>query len=126
MEEKFNYTYTAPTEEERREIESIRNCYLPQGKAEKSKLQRLISLNKRVKNTANAVGISAGVAGLLIFGLGMSMAMEWELYVWGAVVALVGCAVMAVAYPLMRFTLNKLKNKFGSEILQLSEELLNG
>lgn len=126
MEERFNYTYTAPTEEERREIESIRNAYLPQNKEEKSKLQRLIYLNKKVNNTAKAVAISVGVVGLLIFGLGMSMAMEWALYVWGTVVSLVGCAIMAVAYPLMRLTLKKLKKKYSKEILQLSDELLNG
>lgn len=125
MEEKFNYTYTAPTESERREIESIRNAYLTQNKEDKSKLQRLISLDKRVKNTANGVAISVGVVGLLVFGLGMSMAMEWALYVWGTVVALIGCAVMAVAYPLMRLILKKLKQKYSKEILQLSEELLN-
>ncbi|MGN0807703.1 MAG: hypothetical protein ACI4MN_04565 [Candidatus Coproplasma sp.] len=126
MEEKFNYTYSAPTESERREIESIRNSYLTQGKEDKSKLQRLISLDKKVKNTANGVAISVGIVGLLVFGLGMSMAMEWSLYVWGTVVALVGCAVMGVAYPLMRFILKKLKKKYSQEILQLSEELLNG
>lgn len=124
MEENFNYTYTAPTEAERREIESIRNAYLPQGE-ETNKLKRLISLDKKVNNTAKAVAISIGVVGLLIFGLGMSMVMEWAIYVWGVVVALVGCAVMAVAYPVMRLTLNKLKQKYGKEILQLSEELLN-
>lgn len=124
MEENFNYTYTAPTEAERREIESIRNAYLPQGE-ETNKLKRLISLDKKVNNTAKAIAISIGVVGLLIFGLGMSMVMEWAIYVWGVVVALVGCAVMAVAYPVMRLTLSKLKQKYGKEILQLSEELLN-
>ncbi|MGN1373283.1 MAG: hypothetical protein ACI4VK_04475 [Candidatus Coproplasma sp.] len=124
MEERFNYTYTAPTEEERREIEGIRNAYLPKNE-EKGKLQRLISLDKKVRNVSRAVGITVGVVGLLVFGLGMSMVMEWELYVWGVVVSLVGCGVMAVAYPLMRLTLNKLKQKYGEEILQLSEELLN-
>lgn len=124
MEENFNYTYTAPTEAERREIESIRNAYLPQGE-ETNKLKRLISLDKKVNNTAKAIAISIGVVGLLIFGLGMSMVMEWAIYVWGVVIALVGCAVMAVAYPVMRLTLSKLKQKYGKEILQLSEELLN-
>ncbi|MGN0806502.1 MAG: hypothetical protein ACI4MC_05635 [Candidatus Coproplasma sp.] len=124
MEERFNYTYTAPTEKERREIESIRNSYLPQSE-DKGKLQRLISLDKKVKNTARIVALSLGVVGLLVFGLGMSMAMVWELYVWGAVVSLFGCALMAVAYPLMRFTLKKQKQKYSQEILRLSNELLN-
>ncbi|MGN1104940.1 MAG: hypothetical protein ACI4QI_08770 [Candidatus Coproplasma sp.] len=124
MEERFNYTYTAPTEEERREIESIRNAYLPKNQ-EKGKLQRLKELNNKVNTIARVVGISVGVIGLLIFGLGMSMAMEWALYVWGTVVSLVGCGIMAVAYPLWRLTHNKLKQKYSEEILKLSEELLN-
>ncbi|MGN0823926.1 MAG: hypothetical protein ACI4MB_02520 [Candidatus Coproplasma sp.] len=124
MEEKFNYTYSAPTEEERREIESIRNCYLPQSE-EKSKLQRLIELDKKVKNAARIVALSFGVVGLLVFGLGMSMAMVWGLYIWGSVVGLVGVALMAAAYPLMRLTYKKQKQKYSQEILRLSEELLN-
>ena len=40
MNNKFNYTYSAPTEEERREIESIRNKYAPQEQTE-SKLEIL-------------------------------------------------------------------------------------
>lgn len=124
MGEKFNYTYSAPTEEERREIESIRNCYLPQS-VEKSKFQRLIELDKKVKNAARIVAISFGVVGVLVFGMGMSMAMVWALYVWGAVVGLVGVALIVAAYPLMRFTLKKQKQKYSQEILRLSEELLN-
>ncbi|MGN1060870.1 MAG: hypothetical protein ACI4QN_03975 [Candidatus Coproplasma sp.] len=124
MEEKFNYTYSAPTEEERKEIESIRKSYLPQSE-NKSKLQRLIELDKKVKNSARIVALSFGIVGVLVFGLGMSMAMVWELYIWGAVVGLVGVALTAAAYPLMRFTYNKQKQKYSQEILRLSEELLN-
>lgn len=50
--EKFNYTYTAPTEEERREIASIRKEYLPRGSAkETTKAGRLRELGKKVKTS---------------------------------------------------------------------------
>ena len=40
MNNQFNFKYTAPTEEERKEIDSIRRQYTPQEKTE-TKLERL-------------------------------------------------------------------------------------
>lgn len=121
---KFRYSYSAPTESERREIDSIRRAYLPQSE-QMSGLERLRLLDKRVKNTATAVSLIVGIAGILLFGLGMAMAMSWNELVWGAVVSLVGCVPMALAYPLYRWIFKRQKAKYGEEILRLSEQLLN-
>ena len=48
MSNQFNYTYSAPTEEERKEIDSIRRKYAPQEQTE-TKLQRLRRLDKLVR-----------------------------------------------------------------------------
>lgn len=68
----FNYTYKAPTEEERREIESIKRQY-EEPKIEEGKLERLRKLNNYVNGQATALALVSGVLGLLIFGLGLTM-----------------------------------------------------
>ena len=49
MGERFEYNYSAPTSEERQEIESIRNQYLPKNEVE-IKLETLKKLDNKVKN----------------------------------------------------------------------------
>jgi len=120
---KFEYSYSAPTELERREIASIKKQY-ECGNAEDSKLAKLRRLDAFVKNTAMALGISCGVIGLLVFGLGMSMVLEWKMNLWGILVALIGIIPISLAYPAYKFLLHRNKKKYGTEILRLSEELL--
>lgn len=119
---KFRYTYTAPTEEERREIESIRAAYRKDGRSEK--LERLRRLNARVKNAAMSVALTLGVLGLLVFGLGMTMILEWGILAGGVAVSAAGVLPMAAAAPAYNFVLRRGKEKYGEEIVRLSEELL--
>ncbi len=123
-ENKFSYKYTAPTEEERKEIASIRKQYEAQAENGDGKLERLRALHARVKNVANALSLSVGICGLLVFGLGMSMILEWSLLFGGIAVGVVGGAAMGLALPLYRFALARNKRKYGEEILRLSKELL--
>ncbi len=119
---KFRYTYTAPTEEERREIESIRAAYRKDVRSEK--LERLRRLNARVKNAAMSVALTLGVLGLLVFGLGMTMILEWGILAGGVAVSAAGVLPMAAAAPAYNFVLRRGKEKYGEEIVRLSEELL--
>ena len=121
---KFNYTYSAPTETERKEIEEIRSQYLPDAK-KNEKLERLKSLDFFVRNTAKLVAFSFGVFGVLVFGLGLSMVLSWALIVWGSVVCALGACFAGAAYPLYRIIFQRNKKKYGPEILRLSRELLN-
>ena len=124
MSDKFDYKYSAPTAEERREIDNIRRQYEPREKTE-TKLEKLRKLDSKVKNTAIITSLSFGIVGCLIFGLGLSMVLEWSLYLWGVVVAVVGAVGMISAHPLYKLFLKKGKQKYGDEILKLSGELLN-
>lgn len=124
MNDKFNYKYVAPTEEERKEIDSIRRQYVPQSKAE-SKIERLRRLDSLVKNTAIIWSLVLGVVGTLIFGLGLTMILEWQILPWGIALMVIGSVPIAVAYPVYKSVLKKYKNRYGEEILRLSEELLN-
>ena len=124
MSDKFEYTYSAPTEEERKEIEHIQNQYKPKEKSG-DKLERLRKLDNKVKNIPVIVSLLLGIAGILTFGLGLTLILEWKMYIGGIMLGVVGCVPMSIAY----FAYNKihtwLKNKYSNEILTLSGELLN-
>lgn len=124
MNEQFNYKYSAPTEEERKEIDSIRRQYAPPGQ-EESKIEKLRRLDALVKNTATIWGLALGVLGTLVFGLGLAMILEWNLWLWGILVAVIGAVPASIAYPVYKYVLKKYKDRHGAEILRLSEELLN-
>ena len=123
--DQFNFTYTAPSQEERREIESIRRQYTNQPIENENKFERLKKLDSLVRNTATVWALVLGVIGTLIFGLGFSMILEWNIILWGIVVCAVGAIPIAIAYPVYLLVFKKLKKKYGEEILKLSEELLN-
>ena len=124
MNNQFNFKYTAPTEEERKEIDSIRRQYASQEHVE-SKIERLRRLDSLVKNTAIIWSLVLGVIGTLVFGLGLTMILEWSIWLWGIVLMVIGSVPMAIAYPVYKLALKKGKAKYGDEILRLSEELLN-
>ncbi len=126
--EQFKYTYSAPTEEERKEIESIKRQYEPKNDGQ-SGLKKLKDLNKQVKGTASAVGIIFGVSGTIVFGTGLSMILELsksdeKLLIPGIILGVIGAGVAALAYPFYKAALNAGKKKYGAEILRLSDELL--
>ena len=119
----FEYTYTAPTEEERREIESIRRQYEAKDET-KSKIERVRQLDSFVQNFSVIIALVLGIMGTLIFGLGMSMVLVWNIEIFGIIVGAVGIIPMTAAYPVYVTTLRRNKKKYGEEILRLSEEIL--
>lgn len=122
--DKFEYTYRAPVKGEREEIENIRSKYLPKTK-EETKLQRLKRLDSKVNNIPSTWALCVGIIGLLVFGLGLTMILEWNVVIWGVIVAIVGVIPMGLAYPLYRYVNKKVTAKYREEILKLSDELLN-
>ncbi|MBQ7416329.1 MAG: hypothetical protein IJW14_04775 [Oscillospiraceae bacterium] len=123
--QEFSYTYCA---QQKQEIESIRQKYLPR---QEDKLTQLRRLHRSASKKAQAWAITLGVIGALIMGTGMSLAMT-ELgsligqfgMVVGIVVGLVGMALIALAYPLYNHILNKERQRIAPEILRLTDELL--
>ena len=124
MSNQFNFKYSAPTENERKEIDCIRRQYLPTEKTE-TKLERLRRLDALVKNAAIIWSLSLGVVGTLVLGLGLTMILEWSIWLWGVVLMVIGSVPMATSYHVYKKVLNKYKKLYGEEILRLSEELLN-
>ena len=122
---KFSYTYSAPTEEERREIDSIRQRYVKQERNEESKLERLRKLDGKVRNPATIIALVFGIVGLLTLGLGLTCVLEWNLWTEGIVFMIVGFIPVALAYPIHGLILARNRKKYGDEIIKLTEELLS-
>ena len=123
-ETKFEYTYSAPTERERKQIESIRKQYVAEEKTTGGAIERIKALDAKVNGTANCVALIFGVIGILTFGLGLTMILEWGIWLWGIVLMAVGCIPMVLAYPSHTWLIKKGKKKYGEEIVRLSDELL--
>lgn len=124
MSEKFEYNYSAPTQKERTEIESIRSQYLPKTEREQ-KFELLKSLDGKVKNIPLIWGLSLGIVGSLVFGTGMAFFLEWvDLWFVGVPFGIIGTIMMVVAYPVYTLMHKKLKEKYSEEILRLSKELI--
>lgn len=121
---KFKYTYSAPTKSEREQIEDIRRDYLQKSEQE-TKLETLKKLDSKVKNIPTLWGLSVGIIGTLIFGLGLTMILEWNIIVWGVLVSAIGLVPVALAYPVFKKIKTKTTNKYKDEILNISNELLN-
>lgn len=120
---KFSFTYSAPTEAERREIEGIRRQYRLEEKNE-SKMERLRRLHSLVAGSATAASLAAGVVGLLIFGTGMALALEFDELLIGIIISVIGVAPIALAYPIYKSMMLRGKKKYGEEIIRLSDEML--
>ena len=121
--EKFNYTYSAPTEKERKEILDIRKDYLPNNETSED-IKKLRNLDKIVKKTPVAISISIGTIGCLIFGGGLTLILEKGEIIWGSVLGVIGIAVMAINCKLHEVVSKFFKRKYGEEILSLSNKIL--
>ena len=123
--EAFSFTYSA---QQQKEIEAIRNKYLPK---EADKMEQLRKLHAVPTQKAQAASVAVGVIGALIMGTGMSLAMTdigaalgSLAMVLGIVVGIVGMVLVALAYPIYNRVLKKERQKIAPEILRLSDELL--
>lgn len=118
----FSYRYSA---QENKEVQEIRKKYLPKSE---SKLEELKRLDRQVQSSGLIEGLSAGIGGLLVFGLGMCFSMQVLgngiiFMIVGVLIGIIGAVLMAVAYPVYRRAYKKAKEKYAPRILELSAEL---
>jgi hypothetical protein len=98
--ENFNFTYSA---QQQKEVEAIRQKYLPRGI---DKMEELRKLHAIPTQKAQAASLAVGIIGALIMGTGMSFAMTdigaalgGLSMVIGIAVGIVGMVLVALAYP---------------------------
>lgn len=116
----FTYNYSA---ERNKEVENIRKKYMPH---EESKIETLRRLDNRVQTAGMLEGISLGIIGALVFGIGMCFFLEvFAGAAWfTAILMICGTLLMIPAYPIYRRIARKTKAKLTPEILRLSEEII--
>lgn len=106
--------------------EQIANAYAPK---DTSKVVALRKLDARARRPAEVTAYSVGICSALIFGLGMCLGMgvlgggSTPLFVLGIVIGLVGMAGMGVNYPLYCKLLEKGKQKYAFEIMELAKSI---
>ena len=116
----FSYNYSAVRN---KEVESIRNKYMPR---EESKLERLKKLDLRVQMAGTIESLCFGIVGALVFGIGMCFFLDvFAGAAWlTALLMVLGAVIMIPAYPIYRRIARKTKAELTPEILRLSEEII--
>ena len=116
----FSYNYSAVRN---KEVESIRNKYMPR---EESKLERLKKLDLRVQMAGTIESLCFGIVGALVFGIGMCFFLDvFAGAAWlTALLMVLGAVIMIPAYPIYRRIARKTKTELTPEILSLSEEII--
>ncbi len=105
--------------------ESIAKEYAPK---DNSKVVALKKLDAKAKMPATVFTCSFGIGMCLLAGLGMSLAMKaiggtTFLTVLGIVLGLIGFAGCGVNYPIYKRMLEKGKQKYAFEIIELAKEI---
>ena len=116
--ESFNYTYSSIHKEE---IEKIRNKYIQN---QETDLDELRKLDQKVTNSATFCSILVGIAGVLVFGTGLSLVLSFGKMILGIIVSFFGLLVMGSGLLVNKFITKKLREKYAPRILELSERLL--
>ena len=98
-----------------------------------SELDALRELDAKVKRPANIFGYAFGSISAIVMGAGMSLVMTdigtaigiTSAFVPGIVIGVVGMAMALINYPIYKKILASRKNKYGAEILALSDKIMN-
>ena len=98
-----------------------------------SELDELRELDAKVKRPANIFGYAFGSISAIVMGAGMSLVMTdigttigiTSALVPGIVIGVVGMAMALINYPIYKKILASRKNKYGAEILKLSDKIMN-
>lgn len=116
----FHYQYSAARN---KEVESIRKKYMTH---EEDKLEKLKRLDRKVQGAGTIEGLSLGIIGALVFGIGMCFLLEvfTGTLRLAALFMTVGTLLMIPAYPLYKRISRKTRAALTPEILRLSEEII--
>ena len=116
----FTYKYSAM---QNREVERIREKYLPK---EESKIETLRKLDSRVQSAGVGPALSIGIIGCLIFGVGLCFGLDalpgadWLTLLF----CIPGVMIMLPAYHVYKRIASKIREELAPEILRLSEEIM--
>ena len=110
--------------------QKIRTQYMEK---ESTELDALRELDRKVKRPANVFAYVFGSVSAIIMGAGMSLVMTdigatigiASAFVPGIVIGVVGLGMALLTYPMYKAVLQSRKNKYGAEIIALSDKIMN-
>ena len=110
--------------------EKIRTQYMEK---ESTELDELRELDARVKRPANIFAYVFGSISAIIMGAGMSLVMTEigtsigmnNTMIPGIVIGIIGMVMAIANYPIYKRILAVRKKKYGTEILMLSDKIIN-
>ena len=117
--EAVTITYSA---EEQKELNAIRAKYAPKENKPLTNLDKAKAIDARVESKGMIAGLSVGIIGALVAGLGMSCVLVWDKMALGILIGLVGLIGVAGAFPLYQRVIQRERAKVADEIMKLSEE----
>ena len=106
--------------------EQLANEYAPK---DTSKVVALRKLDARAKLPATIFTYTFGIAASLVMGVGMCLSMKVIgsgtafMFILGIVLGLIGLVGIGVNYPIYKKILEKGKQKYAFEIMQLAREI---
>ena len=106
--------------------EQIANEYAPKNT---SKVAALRKLDKKAKLPATVFTYLFGIVSSLVTGVGMCLSMKIIgsgtafMFVLGIIVGIIGFIGMGVNYPIYKMILEKGKQKYAFEIIELAREI---
>ena len=116
--EVFVYSYSA---EEQDIVRKIRQKYMPE---EENKMEQLIKLDKSTRTMGRVAAITLGIVSTIVFGTGMCCVLEWDMFILGVIIGMIGIGGMVSAYPIYSYINKKHMEKIAPKIMELTEELL--
>lgn len=128
QENTFTYKYSA---KENKELQEIREKYLPR---EDSQVDELKKLDTMVKRPADVFAYIFGSIGAIIMGSGMSLVMTdiagivgiQNPMLYGIVIGILGLFMVIVNYPIYKGILGSRRKKYADKIIELSDSILKG
>ena len=112
-------------------VQKIRTQYTER---ENTQLDALKAWDKKVKKPANVFAVVFGIISAVVMGSGMSLVMtdigsiigiESPMFP-GIIIGVVGLVMALLTYPMYKKILNSRKKKYASEIIKLSDSIMNG
>lgn len=104
--------------------EALANEYAPK---DTSKVVALKKLDRKAKQPANIFAYTFGIFSSLVMGTGMCFSMgvlgEGAYFVPGIIIGVAGMLGMGINFPIYKRLLNKGKQKYAFEIMELAKEI---
>ena len=110
--------------------QKIRTQYMEK---ESTELDTLRAMDAKVKRPANVFAYTFGSISAIVMGAGMSLVMTdigatvgiQSAIIPGIVIGIVGMTMALLNYPIYKGILGSRKKKYGKEILEFSEKIMN-